>query len=137
MLQRFLSAQANTYNTALNEIKNGKKQSHWMWFIFPQLKGLGLSSTSKFYAISDLKEAEAYLNHPILGNRLIEITEVLLKLENKSAREIFGSPDDKKLLSCMTLFRMVDNSPSVFHEVLNKYFNGKLDKRTLQLLSKL
>lgn len=135
-MERFISAQLNSYEIALAEIKNGKKISHWMWYIFPQLAGLGFSPTSKYYALKNLQEAKEYLEHPILGKRLLEISHELLNLNNLSAEEIFGSPDDKKLKSCMTLFNMIDNSPSVFNEVLNKYFEGKPDKRTIQLLSK-
>ncbi len=135
-MERFIIAQENTFLTALNEIKNGKKVSHWMWFIFPQLAGLGFSSTSQYYAIKDIKEATEFLNHPILGKRLIEISNELLKHNNLSAFDIFGSPDDKKLKSCMTLFSLVDNAPEVFKQVLDKYFNGKLDNRTVNLLKK-
>lgn len=135
-MERFISAQLNSYEIALAEIKNGKKISHWMWYIFPQLAGLGFSPTSKYYALKNLQEAKEYLEHPILGKRLLEISHELLNLNNLSAEEIFGSPDDKKLKSCMTLFNMIDNSPSVFNEVLNKYFEGNPDKRTIQLLSK-
>lgn len=134
-MERFISAQLNSYEIALAEIKNGKKISHWMWYIFPQLAGLGFSPTSKYYALKNLQEAKEYLEHPILGKRLLEISHELLNLNNLSAEEIFGSPDDKKLKSCMTLFNMIDNSPSVFNGVLNKYFEGKPDKRTIQLLS--
>ena len=135
-LERFIIAQENSYANAFQEIRNGKKMSHWMWYIFPQLAGLGFSSTSQFYAIKNLHEADEYLNHPILGKRLIEITTELLKHENLTAYEIFGSPDDKKLKSCMTLFSMVRNAPDVFNQVLLKYFGGKPDSRTLKLLNK-
>lgn len=135
-MERFITAQENSYQTALNEIKNGKKVSHWMWFIFPQLAGLGFSPTSQYYAIKDLKEAADYLNHPILGNRLIEISTELLKHNNLSAEDIFGDPDYKKLKSCMTLFSLLDNAPEVFKLVLNKFFNGNLDNRTLALIKK-
>lgn len=132
-LTRFLEAQNQTYLKALAEIKNGRKQSHWMWFIFPQLKGLGHSSTAHFYGIEDLAEAEAYLKHPVLGKHLIEISQELLKY-NRSAFEIFGSPDDLKLRSSMTLFSQIENADQVFDEVLQKYFDGQPDLKTIQLL---
>jgi len=103
-LKKFLDAQDKSYEKALSEIKNGQKKSHWIWYIFPQIKGLGLSETSKFYAIEDLDEAAAYLNDPVLGKRLVQISQELLDLKNLSARQIFGSPDDMKLKSSMTLF---------------------------------
>ena len=133
-LKRFVDAQENEFQNALNEIKNGRKQSHWMWFIFPQIAGLGFSETSKFYAINDIIEAGLYLEHKILGSRLIKISEELLKIEGKTAREIFGSPDDLKLKSCMTLFSLLQNTNLVFEAVLNKYFNGTKDSKTLQLI---
>jgi uncharacterized protein (DUF1810 family) len=133
-LSRFLIAQENTYARALSEIKKGQKRTHWMWFIFPQIKGLGTTETSIKYSIENLDEAIAYLNHPVLGERLKEITSELLKLKSKSAYEIFGSPDDKKLKSCMTLFSIVSPKPSSFHSVLEQYFNGEEDKRTLEIL---
>lgn len=135
-LERFIIAQENSYANAFQEIRNGKKMSHWMWYIFPQLAGLGFSPTSQFYAIKNLNEAEEYLNHPILGKRLIEITYELLKYENLTAYEIFGSPDYKKLKSCMTLFSSVESAPVVFNQVLQKYYNGNPDSRTLKLLNK-
>src|ERR1043165_4082778 len=106
-LKRFEDAQESKFQNAMDEIKNGRKQSHWMWFIFPQMAGLGFSETSKFYAIKDIIEAGLYLEHKILGSRLIKISEELLKIEGKTAREIFGSPDDLKLKSCMTLFSLL------------------------------
>ncbi len=134
---RFLIAQQDDYFTALKEIKLGKKKSHWMWYIFPQIAGLGLSETSKFYAIKNLDEAKEYVNHPILGKRLKEITNELLKLKEENANKIFGSPDDMKLQSCMTLFSIADNHPdNVFEEVLNKFYNGKPDNRTVKFLEK-
>lgn len=133
-LQRFVSAQANTYEQALREIQSGHKESHWMWFIFPQLQGLGRSSTSQFYAISGREEAEQYINHPILGSRLREITEELLHLDGHTAHEIFSSPDDHKLQSCMTLFSAISEEGNIFERVLNKYYNGLPCKRTLAQL---
>ena len=133
-LERFLEAQRADYATALNEIKRGRKQSHWMWYIFPQIEGLGFSSTSKYYGIKDLQEAEAYANHPVLGSRLVEICNALLALETSDANKIFGSPDDMKLRSSMTLFSQVKDADKVFQNVLNKFFNGTKDDKTLQLL---
>ena len=133
-LERFIAAQETAYEMALAEIKSGRKQSHWMWYIFPQIAGLGFSSTSKFYAIKDRQEAEAYLRHPILGARLIEISAVLLEIEGKTAYQIFGSPDDLKLKSSMTLFGSLENTDPVFEKVLDKYFAGARDMQTLELL---
>ena len=133
-LNRFIDAQKSSYSTALTEIKNGCKKSHWMWYIFPQIVGLGYSSTSQFYAIKDLHEAMSYLQHELLGKRLIEISQALLDLDTDNAHEIFGSPDDIKLCSSMTLFAKVENAPSVFQNVLDRYFGGIADKKTLQLL---
>jgi len=134
-LNRFLTAQESDYQQALSEIKSGRKQSHWMWYIFPQYKGLGLSSTSKFYAINSLEEAKAYLSHPVLGTRLREITAELLKLENTDANQIFGSPDDMKLRSCMTLFSIVNESDDdIFQRVIDKYFDCQSDKKTIKLI---
>ena len=134
-LDRFLEAQEGSYNTAYEEIKKGRKISHWMWFIFPQLRGLGNSETSKKYAIQSKDEAIAYYNHPVLGSRLIEITKVLLKIEGKSAHDIFGSPDDVKLKSCMTLFSLVQKENDLFNRVLLKYFEGKKSWKTIELLN--
>jgi uncharacterized protein (DUF1810 family) len=131
-LKRFLDAQENDFERALAEIRRGRKQSHWMWYIFPQIAGLGFSSTSKFYAIKDRSEAELYLAHPVLGARLIEISEALLEIEGKTANQIFGSPDDAKLKSSMTLFGALENAHPVFQQVLDKYFDGAKDWRTLE-----
>ena len=133
-LNRFTEAQKNDYETALAEVKRGRKQSHWMWYIFPQIAGLGFSSTSKFYAIKDAAEAENYLAHPILGNRLIEISNALLEVEGKTASQIFGSPDDAKLKSSMTLFGALENTNPVFQKVLDKYFDSAKDRKTLELI---
>ncbi|WP_207431394.1 DUF1810 domain-containing protein [Sabulibacter ruber] len=133
-LQRFLSAQERDYEVALSEIRRGRKQSHWMWYIFPQIKGLGFSETSNFYGIIDLQEADAYMKHPVLGSRLVQICEALMKLEENNAHRIFGSPDDLKLKSSMTLFASLPDTNPVFREVLQKFFNGKQDDKTLQLL---
>jgi uncharacterized protein (DUF1810 family) len=133
-LKRFLDAQENDFERALAEIKRGRKQSHWMWYIFPQIAGLGSSETSRFYAVKDRAEAELYLAHPVLGARLVEIPEALLEIEGKTANQIFGSPDDMKLKSSMTLFGALKNTNPIFQSVLDKYFNGTNDLRTLQLI---
>ena len=133
-LQRFINAQEKAYSIALSEIRNGKKQSHWMWYIFPQIKGLGFSETSKFYAIKDLNEAEEFLNHPELGSRFIQICNELLFLESNDATKIFGKPDDAKLRSSMTLFSALPNTHPVFKKVLDKFFDGKKDPNTLKLI---
>ena len=136
-LDRFITAHDNDYERALAEIVNGKKVSHWMWYVFPQFQGLGLSSTSVFYAINSRAEAEAYLHHAVLGERLLEITKALLLHKDKSATEIFGKPDDMKLKSCMTLFSLISEVDSAFHQVLKQYFNGEIDERTKELLMEL
>jgi uncharacterized protein (DUF1810 family) len=133
-LKRFIDAQESSYAIALSEIKSGRKRSHWMWYVFPQIKGLGFSETSVYYAIKDIEEAEAFLNHPILGSRLIEISKELLKLQSDNAHQILGSPDDVKLHSSMTLFSSVPGASPVFEEVLRKFFNGEKDNKTLQIL---
>ncbi|WP_443943434.1 DUF1810 domain-containing protein [Pedobacter sp. AW1-32] len=136
-LDRFLSAQEKDYRTAVTELEKGKKKSHWMWYIFPQIKGLGRSEVSLFYGINNLSEAEEYLHDPILGSRLKYLCGVLLKLEELSATEIFGTPDDLKLKSSMTLFASTTAADPIFEEVLGKYFNGEKDKLTIELLGRL
>lgn len=133
-LQRFLDAQATDYAPALAEIKAGRKRSHWMWYIFPQLQGLGFSETSRFYALSGRPEAQAYLAHPVLGPRLVEISQALLQLPGSDANRIFGSPDDVKLRSSMTLFAALAPTDPVFAQVLATFFGGTPDSKTLQLL---
>jgi len=133
-LNRFVQAQKADYDEALLEIKRGRKSSHWMWYIFPQFDGLGFSATSRHYSIKSVAEAAAYLVHPILGPRLKECAEAALCVEGRSAHEIFGSPDDMKLRSCATLFAHVSPPGSVFHQVLDKYFQGRHDRKTLELL---
>ncbi|MEJ5964018.1 DUF1810 domain-containing protein [Pedobacter immunditicola] len=135
-LNRFVDAQETEYQVALAEIKIGKKRSHWMWFIFPQIEGLGLSETSRRYSIKDLKEAEDYLQHPVVGKRLIEISNELLKVDNDDANDIFGSPDDLKLQSSMTLFSSLTNTHPVFQLILEKFFKGARDEKTLQLIGR-
>jgi uncharacterized protein (DUF1810 family) len=133
-LSRFVRAQEDDYAQALAEIRSGRKQSHWMWYIFPQFDGLGHSSMSKRYSIKSVAEAEAYLRHPTLGPRLVECCEAALQIEGRSAREIFGSPDDVKLRSCATLFAQVSPTGSVFDRLLHKYFRGDRDDTTLRLM---
>lgn len=133
-LNRFCQAQETTYESALSEIRSGRKKTHWMWFIFPQYAGLGFSSTSVFYAIKTLDEARSYLAHPLLGSRLEDCCRALLALENLTVHEIFGSPDDLKLRSSMTLFAYVAPPGSVFEQVLAKYCDGKPDQLTIELL---
>lgn len=133
-LNRFVKAQAGVYEEALSEIRSGRKRSHWMWFIFPQHEGLGSSSTSRRYAIKSIAEAGAYLRHPLLGPRLLECAEAALGVEAKSAFDVFGSPDDMKLRSCATLFASVSPAGSVFERLLDRYFHGERDDRTLRLL---
>jgi uncharacterized protein (DUF1810 family) len=133
-LARFVEAQAGDYATALAEIRAGRKRSHWMWYIFPQIDGLGFSSMARRYAIKSLDEARAYLDHPVLGPRLVEITEAALAVEGRSAHEIFGSPDDMKLRTCATLFARAASEGSVFSRLMDKFFDGKPDVRTLELL---
>lgn len=135
-LSRFLKAQEQDYEQVLREIRSGRKRSHWMWYIFPQIQGLGFSPTAQYYAIRDLQEARDYLAHPVLGARLKEISSALLDLNGLSASEIFGYPDDLKLRSSMTLFRMADLNEPVFLEVLEKYYDGKPDARTVELAGK-
>jgi len=133
-LSRFVRAQENDYEQALSEIRSGKKRTHWMWYIFPQIDGLAFSSTSKHYSIKSLEEAKAYLDHPILGPRLLECAEAVVRVEGRSATEIFGSPDDLKLRSCATLFACVLPPGSVFDRLLRRYYHGGRDGKTLQLL---
>ena len=133
-LNRFVQAQEGIYSRALAEIKLGCKRSHWMWFIFPQIDGLGHSSTARFYAIKTKGEAKAYLDHRLLGQRLIECCEALLDIKSKSAEEIFGYPDDLKLRSSMTLFAAVSELDPIFSRVLDHYYGGQPDTRTLELL---
>jgi uncharacterized protein (DUF1810 family) len=135
-VERFIDAQKRAYQIALTEIKNGRKQGHWMWYIFPQIQGLGFSEMSKYYSIKNIDEATIYLNHPILGSRLYEISNELLKLTYSNAMIIFGSPDDLKLKSSMTLFSQVEKADVTFKLVLDKYFGGSYDERTIQLLKR-
>ena len=133
-LERFVSAQDETYHAALAEIRAGHKQSHWMWFIFPQIAGLGFSETSRHFAIRDRAEAEDFLAHPVLGARLRECAQAVLDVRARSAEEIFGGIDALKLRSSATLFAAVSTEGSVFHQLLATYFGSQPDERTIQLL---
>jgi len=133
-LQRFLSAQAPLYDQVLAELGRGRKASHWMWFIFPQIQGLGRSATARYYAITSRDEADAYLEHPILGPRLIECCQTLLLLEGLSAEDILGPVDAVKLRSSLTLFAAVAQPPEIFERLLEKYFPAGPDQATLRLL---
>ena len=133
-LSRFLKAQEYDYEQALREIRSGRKRSHWMWYIFPQVQGLGFSSMAQYYAIQNLEEAKEYLAHPVLGARLKEISSALLELEGLSASEIFGYPDDLKFCSSMTLFQLADLDCDIFREVIEKYYDGVPDSKTVRIL---
>ena len=133
-LQRFKEAQKRDFDTALSEIQSGRKRSHWMWYIFPQIHGLGFSSTSAYYAIQNMAEAEDFLNDPYLGANLRTISEALLKLDTDDPYQIFGSPDHLKLLSCMTLFEAAEGEGGVFTQVIEKYYDGRRDDKTLYIL---
>jgi uncharacterized protein (DUF1810 family) len=136
-LGRFVDAQEGVYDGVLTELRNGRKRTHWMWYIFPQVEGLGHSPTSRHYAIRSLTEARQYLRHPVLGRRLVECAEAVLGVDGRSASEIFGYPDDMKLKSSMTLFASVAGEDPVFDRVLEKYFHGQRDERTLRILEEM
>ena len=133
-LQRFVDAQAPLYGAVCAELAAGRKTTHWMWFIFPQLKGLGRSATARFYGIASKDEALAYWQHPVLGPRLKQCAELVLNTSGKTAHEIFGTPDDLKLQSCMTLFADVAAGEPVFARVLERYYQGQRDEKTVALL---
>lgn len=133
-LQRFVDAQAAEYREVLAELRAGRKRSHWIWYIFPQLQGLGRSSASEYYGIGSIEEGRAYLRHPVLGPRLIECTELVNRIESSSVDEIFGYPDNLKFRSSMTLFAQAAKEGSVFLAALEKYFGGEQDARTVELL---
>ncbi len=133
-LEKFHKAQEKDYKTALREIQNGRKDSHWMWYIFPQLKGLGRSGMADYYGISNINEAKQYLADPVLGPRLLEISSALLEIDTNDAEKVMGYPDHLKLKSCMTLFAAADPHNEIFQKVLQKYFNGEKDQKTLWLL---
>lgn len=133
-LSRFLTAQEDDWDQALAEIKGGQKRTHWMWYIFPQFDGLGTSSTSQYYSIRSIAEARAYLKHPVLGSRLVRCAEAVCGVDGRSAKNIFGSPDDLKLKSCATLFAHISPPGSVFERLLEMHFDGSPDGKTLSLL---
>jgi uncharacterized protein (DUF1810 family) len=132
-LERFVHAQSFNYDEALAELRDGKKRTHWMWYVFPQIEGLGNSALAHEFSIKSEAEARAYLEHPLLGPRLLECARTVVNTVGRSAHDIFGSPDDVKLRSCATLFAQVSSDP-VFQQILDEYFFGKADDRTLQLL---
>jgi uncharacterized protein (DUF1810 family) len=134
-LNRFVEAQEAHYSVALSELRSGRKSTHWIWYIFPQIAGLGHSAMSERYAIRSEVEARAYLTHPVLGPRIIECAEAVLGVENRSAIDIMGLPDDLKLKSCATLFAHVSPDESVFHKILDKYYSSEPDRSTLQRLN--
>ena len=133
-LNRFIEAQMATYEGVMLELARGRKESHWIWYIFPQIEGLGKSDTTKLYAIKSLEEGGAYLEHPVLGQRLVEACEILLNLKDASMDEVMGFPDDLKLLSSMTLFEFISGSNSIFTKMIELYFDDERDKGTLKLI---
>lgn len=134
-LQRFVEAQDRVYESVCNELALGEKTSHWMWFIFPQLKGLGHSPIAKYYGIASADEALEFWQHPVLSQRLLECTKLVLAQPNTTAHDIFGSPDDLKFKSCITLFALVAPDEAAFSQALARFFGGKADENTLKLLS--
>ena len=136
-LKRFIEAQNSCYPNVLKELTLGKKVSHWIWFIFPQIDGLGHSATAKKYAIKSLEEAQAYLDDPVLGGRLIECTRLVMRIENSSAQEIFGYPDHLKFHSSVTLFANLDHSPEIFKDAQIKFYDGVTDKNSMDILNNL
>ena len=136
-LNRFVEAQIVTYEGAMLELARGMKESHWIWYIFPQIEGLGRSDTAKLYSIKSLEEGRAYLGHPVLGPRLIEACEILLNLKDASIDEVMGFPDDLKLLSSMTLFEFISGSNSIFTKVIDVYFDSEQDENSIKLIKEL
>ena len=136
-LNRFIEAQVDSYESAMGELSRGRKSGHWIWYIFPQIDGLGSSDITKLYSIKSIEEAQAYLEHPVLGERLIESCEILLRLEDFSISEIMGFPDDLKLKSSMTLFAQVSPQSSIFSEVLSKYYEDDLDQTSLEIIKRM
>lgn len=135
-LRRFVDAQARDYDQALSEIRSGEKRSHWMWFIFPQYDGLGSSPIARRFAIRSIAEADAYLRHDVLGPRLVECAEALLSVKGRTAHEILGSPDDLKLRSCATLFSNASPAGSAIHQLLDRFFAGVPDSKTINLIER-
>jgi uncharacterized protein (DUF1810 family) len=133
-LERFIAAQDAVYPTVVQELKDGQKRTHWMWFIFPQVLGLGRSPTSQYYAIKSKAEAIAYLQHPVLGKRIYECAALVLEIKNKTATQIFGQPDNMKLQSSMTLFASISQDKSVFIGVITTYYHGQLCQKTIDFL---
>ena len=133
-LSRFLEAQMVTYEGAMLELARGSKKSHWIWYIFPQIEGLGRSDTAKLYSIKSLEEGRVYLEHPVLGPRLVEACEILLSLKDASMDEVMGFPDDLKLLSSMTLFESISESNSIFTKIIEIYFDDQRDKASLRII---
>ena len=136
-LNRFIEAQVDSYESAMGELSRGRKSGHWIWYIFPQIDGLGSSDITKLYSIKSIEEAQAYLEHPVLGERLIESCEILLRLEDLSISDIMGFPDDLKLKSSMTLFAQVSPQSSIFSEVLSKYYEDDLDQTSLEIIKRM
>ena len=136
-LERFYKAQEYDYETALSEIRNGRKESHWMWYIFPQITCLGRSTTAEYYAVKSKEEAKGYIEDPVLGKRLIEISQALFQIESDDAEMVMGWPDNLKLRSCMTLFAEVAPEQPVFRNVLEKFYDGEMDGKTLDILKKM
>ncbi|MDX1348454.1 MAG: DUF1810 domain-containing protein [Thiomicrorhabdus chilensis] len=136
-LERFVKAQQDVYSTAFSELKAGRKRSHWMWFVFPQIDGLGHSPTTIFYAIKSLEEAKAYLEHPTLGTRLIECTQAVMANEGTSLLEIFGKPDNKKFCACMTLFAKAAENKRLFEKAIDQFCESQLSDKTLEALNRL
>ena len=135
ILEKFITAQKEDFDTALSEIKNGHKESHWIWYIFPQIAGLGRSAMSEYYAIQNLSEAKMYLENDFLRNNLLIICQELLHLQTSDAEEVFGWIDSMKLKSSMTLFALADSKESVFKQVIDKFFNGEFDKKTIEIIN--
>ena len=135
-LNRFVAPNERDFDEALSEIRAGRKRSHWIWYIFPQIQGLGVSSTSMYYGIRDLDEARRFLDHPVLGRNLREITEALLELDTDDADEVMGWPDNMKLRSSMTLFELADPDEDMFGRVLDKFYGGERDDRTVSILER-
>ena len=136
-LERFVFAQQRNYGDALRELRSGKKRSHWIWYVFPQIRGLGDSFMSRKYALSGLEEARAYLAHPVLGPRLLECCQAVLSIPSGDPWAVFGSPDDMKFRSCLTLFALAQPSQPVFEELLDKFYDGQKDPCTIQILEQM